>query len=95
VDRAVTDRAGLRFARLTAIDDPDFLPGGAKYLDLPGMLALSAPHPLWLAGEGRDVPAVLKATYAAAGKSNQLTVFAGEEAQQAAAAVEWLLTPRP
>ena len=51
IDRAAVDTAGFRFAQLTAIDDPDFLPGGAKYLDLPGMAALSAPLPLWLAGE--------------------------------------------
>ena len=51
IDRAAADTAGFRFAGLTAIDDPDFLPGGAKYLDLPGIAALSAPLPLWLAGE--------------------------------------------
>ena len=51
IDRAAIDTAGFRFANLKAIDDPDFLPGGAKYDDLPGMIALSAPCPLWLAGE--------------------------------------------
>ena len=52
IDRAVVDTAGFRFAKLKSIDDADFLPGGAKYLDLPGLMALSAPYPLWLAGEG-------------------------------------------
>ena len=39
------DTAGFRFADVTDIHSPDFLPGGAKYGDLPGMLSLSAPIP--------------------------------------------------
>ena len=52
IDRAAIDTGGFRFANITTFDNPDFLPGGAKYNDLPGMIALSAPNPLWLAGEG-------------------------------------------
>ena len=91
VDSAVIDTAGFRFADLTAIDDPDFLPGGAKYGDLPGILALSAPRELWLAGEGSKPPAVVEAAYQAAGKRENLTIFAGKEEEKEAAAVEWLL----
>ena len=54
IDRAAVDTGGFRFAKLLDYRDPQFLPGGAKYLDLPGMLALGAPHPLWLAGEGSE-----------------------------------------
>ena len=43
VDRAVIDTGGFRFGKLLNIHDVDFLPGGAKYGDLPGMLALGAP----------------------------------------------------
>jgi len=82
VDRAVVDTAGFRFAELTAIDDPDFLPG---------MLALSAPHELWLAGEGAEAPKIVAAAYRAAGHPERLTVFAGQEQEQEAAALEWLL----
>ena len=39
IRHAAIDTAGFRFANLTKIDDADFLPGGAKYDDLPGMLA--------------------------------------------------------
>lgn len=91
VDTAVVDTAGFRFANLTAFDDPDFLPGGAKYHDLPGMLALSAPRPLWLAGEGPKPPAIVAAAYQAAGKPDSLTVFDGDASAREAAAVEWLL----
>ena len=51
IDPAAIDTAGFRFAKLLDFRDPQFLPGGAKYLDLPGLLALGAPHRLWLAGE--------------------------------------------
>jgi len=91
VDRAVVDTDGFRFAKLTAFDDPDFLPGAAKYLDLPGIMALSAPGELWLAGEGPEPPAVVAAAYKAAGSPDKLTLFDGEPAARESAAVEWLL----
>ncbi len=91
VDRAAIDTAGFRFARLAASDDPDFLPGGAKYRDLPGMIALGAPYPLWLAGEGAEAPAVVAAAYQAAGQTDKLTLFTGKEEDKPSAAVEWLL----
>jgi hypothetical protein len=86
----VIDTAGFRFGRLTAIDDPDFLPGGAKYGDLPGILALAAPCRLWLAGEVA-VPPVVAAAYKAAGQPDGVTLFAGKDKNKEAAAVEWLL----
>jgi dienelactone hydrolase len=91
VDRAVIDTAGFRFANLTAIDDPDFLPGGAKYGDLPGIIALSAPLPLWLAGEGKEPPALVAAAYKAASRADNLIVFSGNKEDAEAAAVKWLL----
>jgi dienelactone hydrolase len=90
IDRVALDTARFRFAKLQALDDPDFLPGGAKYLDLPGIVALSAPGALWVAGEGAQTPAVLAAAYRAAGAESRLTIFKGEPAAQEAAAIEWL-----
>ncbi|MBN2477060.1 MAG: acetylxylan esterase [Pirellulales bacterium] len=90
IDRAVIDMAGFRFARLTAIDDPDFLPGGAKYGDLPAFVALSAPCPVWLADAGSEIPKIVAAAYRAAGAAEKLTFFDGEEDREAAA-VAWLL----
>jgi len=54
VDRAAADTRGFRFGKVLDYRDPMFLPGGAKYLDLPGMIALNAPHPLWLKGEDKQ-----------------------------------------
>lgn len=91
VDRAVVDTAGFRFAGLTRFDDPDFLPGAVKYLDLPGMLALAAPAEVWLAGEGNRAPDVVQAAFQAAGQPHRLTVFSGQETQKEKAAIDWLL----
>jgi len=91
IDRAAVDTAGFRFADLTAIDDPDFLPGAVKYGDLPAMLALSAPHPLWLAGESPDPPPLVEAAYSTSGKPRDLTIFTGPGEQTTEQAVDWLV----
>lgn len=88
IDRAVVDTGGFRFGKLLDFRDPQFLPGGAKYLDLPGLLALGAPHPLWLAGEGSR-PELVGEIYRAAGKTKQFNVFTGS--QKETAAIKWLL----
>ncbi len=43
IDRAAIETGGFRFSRLLDFRDPDFVPGGAKYGDLPALLALGAP----------------------------------------------------
>jgi hypothetical protein len=91
IDRAAIDTAGFRFARIAKFDNPDFLPGGAKYNDLPGMIALSAPNPLWLAGEGETLPEVISAAYRAAGRPITATAYSGNSAERESAAVTWLL----
>ncbi len=91
IDRVAIDTAGFRFAGIDAADHPDFWPGGAKHLDLPGVLALSAPYPTWLAGEGAAPPPVVMAAYQAAAAREQLTVSDTKEADSHEAAVEWLL----
>ena len=89
IDRAAVDTQGFRFGKLLDYRDPMFLPGGAKYLDLPGLLALSAPNPLWVSGEGKQ-PKLVTSVYAAA-KSNELVPFTGDKSKKQSAAVEWLL----
>jgi dienelactone hydrolase len=90
IDRAVVDTRGFRFGKLLDYRDPQFLPGGAKYLDLPGMLALGAPHPLWLAGEGSE-PALVSDAYRATSQMENLTTYDGEPSQKESAAIRWLL----
>jgi dienelactone hydrolase len=90
IDRAAVDTNGFRFGKLLDYRDPMFLPGGAKYLDVPGLLALNAPHALWLAGEGGE-PAFVTASYRNASKADALTTFAGDSAQKQASAIDWLV----
>ncbi len=82
IDRVALDTKGFRFGKLLDFRDPMFLPGGAKYLDLPGMIALNAPRPLWIAGEGVK-PEISSA------KFTELAPYTGSDS--AKAAVDWLL----
>jgi dienelactone hydrolase len=88
VDKAAIDTGGFRFATLTRFGDPMFLPGAVKYGDLPALLALGAPHPLWLAGEANGAKEVA-AAYAAAGRADGLTTSSGPAGALSAAA--WLM----
>ncbi|MGV3663952.1 MAG: acetylxylan esterase [Prosthecobacter sp.] len=54
ITRAAADTGGFRFGNVLDYRDPMFLPGGSKYLDLPGMITLNGKHPLWLKGEGKE-----------------------------------------
>ena len=93
VDCAAIDTGGFRFARVTDIYAPDFLPGGAKYGDLPGVLALAAPGRLWLAGEGAESVSLVRKMYETAGAAPNLTLApTGQPAGEAA--VDWLLSQK-
>lgn len=91
VTKAAINTAGFRFGHVLDIHSPDFLPGGAKYHDLPGMLAVAAPAQLWLAGEDGDASAIVAEAYQASGKRDAVTTFAGKPEEAADAAVGWLL----
>ncbi|MBI2824308.1 MAG: acetylxylan esterase [Planctomycetia bacterium] len=90
IERAALDTAGFRFAKLTEFDDVNFLPGAVKYGDLPGLVSLAAPHALWLAGEGAEPPATVRAAYQAAGKGDAIATYGGAESGEAAAAAAWI-----
>lgn len=64
-DRVAIDTQGFRFSKLERTTHPDFLPGGAKYGDVPGILALCTGHDVLLAGEGGEVPELVAAAFAA------------------------------
>ena len=91
IDRAVVDTGGFRFGKVLDLHDPNFLPGGAKYGDLPALLALGAPGKTWVAGEGNEALELARSIYKGEDAESNLTRFAGEPARARAAAVEWLL----
>jgi dienelactone hydrolase len=89
IDKAAIDTTGFRFASVLDYRSTNFLPGGSKYLDIPGMLAVAPPSPLWLAGEGKE-PALVSEVYSKTNRSD-LEVYTGDKAAQESAAVTWLL----
>lgn len=91
VHAAVIDSRGFRFGKLTDFHDPQFLPGGAKYGDLPGLLAVAAPGRVMIAGEAEGVPALTQAVYAAAGAATAAMADTGPAEQLATRAVAYVL----
>ena len=83
------DSGKFRFAEVADLGSMDFLPGAAKYGDLPGLLALGVPGKLWLAGEGQQPPALLEQIYQRANATSKL-LLAGDRGS-AGEAVSWLL----
>ena len=90
VDRLAVDTRSFRFIELESYRDPNFLPGAVKYGDLPGLLSLSAPRPIWVAGEA-EVPVTVSAVYQASGKKDGVTSFDGSGEAAIQALVKWLL----
>ncbi len=88
---AALNTGGFRFGRVLDLQDVNFLPGGAKYGDIPGLLALGAPGRLWLAGEQGNVPDLVQAIYEKAGAAYRVTPATAGESEAPAAAVSWLL----
>ena len=84
IDALVLDTGGFRFVNVGDIRDPMFFPGGARYGDLPGLLALSDPRKTYLIGEkpassrGANAPGVPHAPHVA-------------EQRDLNAAISWLI----
>jgi hypothetical protein len=91
IDQAVIDTGGFRFGQVLDLHDPNFLPGGAKYGDLPALLALGAPARTWVGGETAGAIALARSQYQAMSAAKNLTQFTGPAQQVRAAALEWLL----
>ena len=89
IDRAAAATGGFRFASIDDYRHPLFMPGAVRYLDLPGLVALNAPHPLWLAGEEREA-VLIEGGYPASGLE-QLVFPRQADADPRKAAVKWLV----
>jgi hypothetical protein len=91
IDQAVIDTGGFRFGNVLDLHDPNFLPGGAKYGDLPALLALGAPGRTWVGGETAEGLALAQTQYQASNAGQNLTRFTGEAQQLRPEALKWLL----
>ncbi|MBN2210623.1 MAG: acetylxylan esterase [Sedimentisphaerales bacterium] len=94
VTQCAADTGGFRFINITEVDDPAFVPGAAKYHDLPGLLALCAPGQLWLTGEPTQ-PELISASYRAAGAAANLTLYTGPDTDKLSSAITWLRVEGP
>ncbi|MFI4876187.1 MAG: acetylxylan esterase [Blastopirellula sp. JB062] len=93
-DPALFDRAAIvtdqfRFGQLLDFRDPSFLPGAAKYGDLPALLALAAPQSTLVVGEKANGLALTQAAYAARNASD-----AQKNGDDPSSIVPYLLAPR-
>ncbi len=89
----VIDTGGFRFAEVAAIHSPAFLPGGAKYLDVPGLL-VAAPGGNLLLADRTDRPeewALLERAFAETPGAS-LERLDAPPAERPARAVAWLLS---
>jgi len=91
VRKVAVDTEGFRFASITDVRHPQLWPGAVKYGDVPFLLALCAPRPLWLAGEGDKAPEVAAAAYDANGAKKKLHRFAGKPPERPMAAARWIM----
>ena len=90
IDEAVLDTGGFRFGQVRDLHDPGFLPGGAKYGDVPALLALGAPGLTWVGGESAQDLALAKSQYEALNAAKNLASFTGDAQRVRSAAVAWL-----
>jgi hypothetical protein len=91
INKVAIGTGGFRFATITNAYDPMLVPGAIKYGDVPGLLSLIAPRPLWISGEGPQAPPMTTAAYLAAQAPNVVT-YSGPAAGEWAAAVKWILS---
>jgi dienelactone hydrolase len=91
IDRAGIDTAGFRFGSVVRLDDPNFLPGGAKYGDVPAMLALAAFRKLWVSGETSQELDRVRAQSRFSGAEGVLERFTDEPAEARPALIHWVL----
>ena len=86
------DTGGFRFGKVLEIHSPQFLPGGAKYDDVPGLLLAGGTQPLWLAGEPEAGAAFVRSGFQRENAQGRLTVASSPSNNRRAAAVDWLLS---
>ena len=91
VDRVALDTRGFRFTTLKSYRDPQFLPGAAKYGDLPGLISQLAPRPLGLIGEGRELPKLVQSMYAGSGQPDVANPIVIEDTDTSLALANWLM----
>ncbi len=94
LNRVAAETSGFRFGKVLDLHDVNFLPGGAKYDDLPGLLAVASPAEFWISGEDETSLKLARAAYERVSKADSLAVYKGTAPDRNGAAVTWLLKGR-
>lgn len=84
IDRTVVDTGGFRFGKLLDYRSPDFLPGAAKYGDLPGLLAAGGSGEVRVAAESASEIADWRSRFPHASAKIVALTEAGNESLAAA-----------
>ncbi len=84
IDHTFADTDGFNFESITKQDDPMFVSGAVKYLDVGGLMALCAPGKLFVVGQ--EVNAVAKQVYQAQDATDSLVSFPDRQSLAEAAA---------
>ena len=84
----VVDMQGFRFENLNRHDDPMFVPGAVKYLDVDGILSLCAPARLHVLGNNHST--IASQVYQAAESAGSLTFLNRPGSDRAARLVEMI-----
>ncbi|WP_207395803.1 alpha/beta hydrolase family protein [Bremerella alba] len=85
-DFGVLKTDGFRFGHVKSIRSPDLLPGGAKYGDVPGFLAMASPMLLRVIGEDEDSEKPVRVAYGRDEKQEMLTDMDSEVSP-----VDWIM----
>ncbi|MDA7977520.1 MAG: acetylxylan esterase [Pirellulales bacterium] len=93
VKLAAVDLHGFQFANINTLNHADFLPGAVKYGDVSGLMALNAPHRLWVIDERLRSPTVAISAYRLSSAPAALTKADDHQRQneRSGQAVQWLL----
>lgn len=86
-DFAALKTDGFRFGEVNSIRSANLLPGGARYGDVPGFLALAAPMVLQIGGEDAGSMKPVIQAYQRSGKKDRLSL--GDEVD--ATPIDWIL----
>ena len=81
LDHAFLCTDGFRYGDIMDFKEEEFVPGSVKYGDIPSLLALRAPHPMTIIGEG-ETPNVVIDSYQILNASSKLLIADQLDVQQ-------------
>ncbi len=91
IDQLAANTQQFRFSNVSDLHSPTFLPGGARYHDLVGMLAVASPEATWIASESSQSIHVAQSAYQALEAKDKMVLSQEPANQRSQAAVRWII----